>query len=173
MRYFFIQQDNELPCAVQYRDFDVNGGRHVFLKQDAKRLNDSVVLYLKGSGGEARWDFLQCPVTMFDERFRDILEAYEPELFFQEVVLIHKENALQYPYVHTLMDQIDAVSDRTEYYPNGTVKHLVLDQAKIGRHNLFLLAGSHRKDPIISLALAESLLRRQAVGIRLEEVEVE
>lgn len=173
MRYFFIKQDKELPCAIQYRDFDINGGRHVFSKQDAGRLNDSVVLYLKGSGREARWDFLQSPVMMFDERFRDILEAYEPNLFFQEVVLIHKENALQYQYIHTLMEQVDAVSDKTEYYPNGTVKRLVLDSSKIGRHNLFLLEGSHRKDPIVSLALAESLLRRQSIGICFEEVEVE
>lgn len=173
MRYFFIRQDAELSGTIQYRDFDINGGRHVFSRQDAGRLNDSVVLYLKGSGREARWDFLQCPVTMFDERFRDILEAYEPGVFFQEVVLIHKENVLQYQYVHTLMEQLDAVSDKTEYYPNGTVKQLVLDGSKLGRHNLFLLEGNHRKDPIVSLALAESLLRRQPMGIRFEEVEVE
>ncbi len=173
MRYFFIRQDAELSGAIQYRDFDINGGRHVFSRQDAKRLNDSVVLYLKGSGREARWDFLQSPVTMFDERFRDILEAYEPGLFFQEVVLIHKENALQYQYVHTLMEQLHAVSDKTEYYPNGTVKRLVLDHGKIGRHNLFLLEGNYRKDPIVSLALAESLLRRQPMGIHFEEVEAE
>lgn len=173
MRYFFIKQDMELPCAIQYRDFDINEGRHVFSRQDAKRLNDSVVLYLKGSGREARWDLLQCPVTMFDERFREILEAYEPGLFFQDVVLIHKENALQYQYVHTLMEQVDATSDKTEYYPNGTVKRLVLDHRKIGRHHLFLLEGNHRKDPIVSLALAESLLRRQPVGVCFEEAEVE
>ena len=89
------------------------------------------------------------------------------------MVLIHKENALQYQYVHTLMEQVDAVSDKTEYYPNGTVKQLVLDHSKIGRHNLFLLEGNHRKDPIVSLALAESLLRRQPIGIYFEEVEVE
>lgn len=173
MRYFFITQDKELSCGIQYRDFAITGGRHIFLKQDAKRLNDSVVLYLSGSGKEARWDFLQCPVTMFAERFRDILDAYEPGLFFQDVVLIHKENVLQYQYIHTLMEQVDAVGDNTEYYPNGTVKRLVLDREKIGRHHLFMLEGNHRKDPIVSLALAESLLRRQNIGIRFEEVEVE
>ena len=173
MRYFFIKQDMELSCAIQYRDFDITGGRHIFARQDAKKLNDSVVLYLKGSGREARWDFLQCPVTMFDERFKEILEAYEPGLFFQDVVFIHKENLLQYQYVHTLMGQVGAASDKTEYYPNGAVRRLVLDQRKISRHNIFLLAGNHRKDPVVSLALAESLLRRQPIGICFEEVEVE
>lgn len=173
MRYFFITQDKALPCAIQYRDFDINGARHVFSRQEAEKLSDDVVLYLAGSGLEVRWDFLQCPVMMFSERFRDILDAYEQDLFFQEVVLIHKENSLQYRYVHTLMDEIDAAGENTQYYPNGTVKRLVLDRGKIGTHNLFMLSGNHRRDPIVSLALAESLLRRNPIGICFEEVEVE
>lgn len=173
MRYFFITQDKALPCAIQYRDFDINGVRHVFSKQDAGQLNDGVVLYLAGSGKEVRWDFLQRPVTMFSERFKDILDAYEQDLLFQEVVFIHKENSLQYRYVHTIMDEIKAAGEKTEYYPNGTVKRLVLDSRKTGMHNLFMLAGNYRKDPIVSLPLAESLLRRNPIGVRFEEVEVE
>ena len=155
MRYFFITQDKNLPGSIQYRDFDINGSRHVFSKEDSSQLDSVVALYLAGDGNEARWDFLQHPVTMFSRRFRNILDAYEPGLFFQEVVLIHKESSRQYQYVHTLMDQLDAVGSQTEYYPNGTVKRLVLDSRKIGQHNLFLLKGNQRKDPIVSLPLAE------------------
>ncbi len=172
MRYFFITQDRNLPGAIQYRDFDINGSRHLFSKEDSSQLDNVVPIYLAGDGRETRWDFLQHPVTMFSKRFKDVLEAYEPELFFQEVVLIHKENSLQYRYVHTLMDQLEAVGSRTEYYPNGMVKRLVLDAGAVGRHNLFLLNGNQRKDPIVSLPLAESLLRRKPIGICFEEVEV-
>jgi len=172
MRYFFITQDTGLPCAIQYRDFDIKGGRQLFLKEDAARLNDTVALYLAGTGREAAWDFLQRPVAMFSQRFQDILDAYEPGLVFKDVVLIHKENALQYRYVQALMDQIDATGSQTEYYPNGTVKHLVLDSTKTGRHNLFLLEGKQRKDPVASLALVESLLRRKPLGLCFEEIEV-
>lgn len=173
MRYFIISQDANLPCAIRYRDFDINGGRHVFTVEDSDQLNKTVALYLAGNGMEARWDFLQCPVLMFSQRFQDILDAYEPGLLFQEVVMIHKENDLQYRYVHTLMSQIDAVSSNTEYHPNGTIKRLVLDSNKIGRHNLFLLKGSLMKNPIVSLPLAESILRRKPIGVSFEEVEVD
>lgn len=173
MRYFFITQDVSLPCAIRFRDFDINGARHLFTREESSQLNSTVAIYLAGNGKEAGYDFLQHPVTMFSQRFRDILEAYEPGLFFQKVVLIHKENSLQYRYVHTLIEQVDAVGAGTEYYPNGTVKRLVLDSKRIGRHNLFFLRGNLRKDPIVSLALAESLLRRRPVGICFEEVEVE
>ena len=83
MRYFFITQDKNLPGSIQYRDFDINGRRHVFSKEDSSQLDSVVALYLAGDGNEARWDFLQHPVTMFSRRFRNILDAYEPGLFFQ------------------------------------------------------------------------------------------
>ena len=43
---------------------------------------------------------------------------------------------------------------------------------KIAYHHIFMVQGSMMKHPVISLAVAESLLRRQATGIMLEEVEV-
>lgn len=173
MRYFFITQDMSLPCPIRYRDFDIIGGRHLFAKEESGRLNDTVILYLVGNGQEARWDFLQRPVTMFSEQYKEILDAYEPGLIFKSVTLIHKENGLQFRYVHTLMDQVDAIGNRTEYYPNGTIKKLVLDSGKAGRHHMFLLKGCQRTDPIVSLALAESILRRKPIGVCFEEVEVE
>ena len=173
MRYFFITQDVDLPGTIQYRDFDITGGRQLFLKSDSGRLHDATPLYLAGTGKEARPDFLQRPVLMFSQRLKEILYAYEPELIFKEVILIHKESSLQYYYLHTLMEPLDVLSDKTEYYPNRTVKKLVLDQKKIGRHHLFLPEGSQRKDPVVSLALAESLLRRRVTGICFEEVDAE
>lgn len=173
MRYFIITQDTSVPYPIQYRDFDIKGGRHLFLKEDAERLSDRTVLYLSGTGKEARLDFIQRPVTMFSEQFQDILEAYEPGLIFKEVLLIHKENALSYRYVHTLMDSIDSLSPRTEFYPSGMEKRLVLDGRKVTGHHLFLMEGNRRRDPVVSLPLAESLLRRNCMGICFEEVEVE
>ena len=61
MRYFFITQDKNLPGSIQYRDFDINGSRHVFSKEDSSQLDSVVALYLAGDGNEARWDFLQHP----------------------------------------------------------------------------------------------------------------
>lgn len=173
MRYFFIKQDIELPNSIKYRDFDITGGSHLFLPSDSDRLNDVTVLYLAGDGKEARPDFIQRPVNMFSSRLKDILEAYESSLIFKDVILIHKENSIQYNYVQALIEQLEVVSEKTEYYPNQTIKKLVLDSSKIGYHQMFLLAGEHRKDPIVSLPLAESLLRRRITGICFQEVEVE
>ena len=41
MRYFFITQDKNLPGSIQYRDFDINGSRHVFSKEDSSQLDST------------------------------------------------------------------------------------------------------------------------------------
>ena len=88
MRYFFITQDTGLSGAIRFRDFDIQKGGRLFTKADSKKLNDSVVLYLSGSGKEARPDFIQNPVTMCSYRLKDILEAYEDGIEFKDVVMI-------------------------------------------------------------------------------------
>ncbi len=173
MRYFWITQDLSLPCQIQYRDFDIRGGRHLFRKEDQEKIKDMVPLFLSGSGREVRPDFIQRPVIMFSDRLKEILTAYEPELVFKSVVLIHKESGLQYRYVHVLMDCVDGLSEKSQWYPGGMEKHLVLKGEKAAGHHLFLLKGVQRKDPLISLPMAESLLRRKVTGICLEEAEVE
>lgn len=52
MRYFFITQDRNLPGSIRYRDFDINGSRHVFSKADSGQLDSVVALYLAGMAGK-------------------------------------------------------------------------------------------------------------------------
>lgn len=172
MRYFFISQDTKLTETIKFRDFDITGGRMIFTKEESEPLADGAVFYLGGTGKEARPDLIQSPVTMFSGELKDIIDAYEPDLIFKELVLIHKENSLHYSYTQIFMEHLEVLSDRMEYYPNGMPKQLLLDEKKIGFHHMFRLEGPYRKDPVVSLPLAESLLRRKITGICFEEVEV-
>lgn len=172
MRYFFMSQDTMLPKTIKFRDFDITGGRMIFTRKESLHMKDSAELYLEGTGREVRPDLIQSPITMCSDRLRDILNAYEEGLIFKEVSLIHQENSLLYSYVQILMEHLDALSEKTEFYSNGMPKQIILDKKKIGSHQIFRLDGPYRKDPIISMPLAESLLRRDIMGVKIEEVEV-
>lgn len=172
MRYFFISQDTTLPKTIKFRDFDITGGRMIFTKTESAHMKDSAEFYLGGTGREARPDFIQSPVAIFSNRLRDIINAYEEGLIFKEVSLIHQENSLLYGYVQILMEHLDALSEKTEFYSNGMPKRIILGKQKIGSHQIFRLDGPYRKDPIISMPLAESFLRRDIMGVKMEEVEV-
>lgn len=172
MRYFFINQDINLSKTINFRDFDLIGGRMIFTKEESETMIDGAVLYLGGTGREVRPDLIQSPVTIFSNRLRDIINAYEEDLIFKELSLIHQNNALLYSYVQIFMEHLNVLSEQVEFYPTGMPKQLILDRKKIGNHQIFRLDGPYRKDPIISMPLAESLLRRDIIGINFEEVEV-
>jgi len=172
MRYFFISQDTKLPETIKFQDFDITGGRMVFTKEESEPMVDGAVFYLGGTGREVRPDLIQSPVTIFSDRLRDILDAYEADLIFKELSLIHTENSLLYSYVQVFMEHLEVLSEQTEFFPNGMPKQLILDKKKIGFHQIFRLEGPYRKDPVISMPLAESLLKRKITGICFEEVEV-
>ncbi len=171
MRFFIMKQDIQLLYGIQFRDFDITNNTYFFTKADSEKLNDTTILYLKGEG-EIAPDFIEHPVQMIAKKWKDIFDAYEDNLIFKDVIFLHKEKKKEYQYHQILMDELPVVSEETEYYPNGMEKKLILDQKKIAYHHIFMVQGSMMKHPVISLAVAESLLRRQATGIMLEEVEV-
>lgn len=171
-RYFIISQDRSLQDMILLRDFNICGQRHLFHKEDAERINHTTVLYLASDTGEEAPDFIQSPVQMVSLMMKSVLDMYEDELIFKKVALINKEKKSEMVYYQVLMDEIEGLSNTVERYPNNTEKKIVLDNKKIGAHKVFMLADSRMKDPIVSLEVVESMLRRHVTGVLFQEVEV-
>lgn len=171
MRFFTMQQDITLPDVIQFREFDICGPRHIFYKEDEADLNDSTVMYLK-EGGETIPDFIQSPIALVSDKVKKVLDMYEDDMVFKIVVFANKEEETMVLYHQLLLERMDMLSDQTEFYSNGSIKRLALDEKKIGEHKAFMLEDKRFPHPFISLEVAESLLRRHVVGIILKEVEV-
>lgn len=172
MRYFKMKQDFNLPYSFKLRDFEMNGKHQTFYKAEADQLKESTVLYVMGNGDEAYSDLIQNPVYMASALVQHVLDLYEDDLIFKKVILINKEAQTQAVYYHVLTEHIEALSDRTPFYPDGREKKVILDSQKIGDHKVFQLKDSKATHLYVSLEVVESLLRRNVQGIIFEEVEV-
>lgn len=173
MRFFTMEQDKMLPDMIQLRDFDICGPRHVFLKKDAAIINPSTTLYFSEKSGETAPDFIQSPIALVSDMVKQVLDAYEDHMVFRSVSLIDKERGEILLYHTLLLEEMDMLSERAEFYPNGSVKHLLLDSKKIGDHKIFAMDTRRFRNPFVSLEVVESLLRRNVSGILFREVEVE
>nr|WP_288828263.1 hypothetical protein [uncultured Clostridium sp.] len=171
-RYFFMEQDKNIRDCICLEQFDIKGPKHIFKKKDAYRLNDTTVLYLADNGGEIAPDFLQSPVYMISEKVQKVLSMYEDSLIFKRIVMIDKANASQMMYYHVLFEEVEGLTPLTERYPDGTEKNICLSREKIDGYRAFMLKDSRKKVPVISLEVAESLLRRNLIGVELKEIEV-
>lgn len=158
---------------IEFRDFDICGPRYIFYKKDADKINDSTTLYLTEKSGECAPDFIQSPIPLVSDIVKKVLDMYEDDMIFKSVAIISKEREFILPYHTLLLDSIDLLSEKTEFYPNGSVKRLVLDSNRIGEHHVFWINDKRFRNPFISLEIVESLLRRNVTGIIFQEVEVE
>ncbi len=173
MRFFTMEQDRSLTDRIELRDFDILGQRHLFLKKDADRINDSTTLYLADKTGETAPDFIQSPIFLVSDVVKKVLDMYEDDMIFKTVALVDKKKGDILVYHTLLLEPFDMLSEKAEFYPNGSVKRLVLDKEKIGEHKVFLLEDKRFPNPFVSLEVVESLLRRHVTGIIWKEVEVE
>ena len=63
------------------------------------------------------------------------------------------------------------IGSKAQFYPNGVLKKLVLNRDAIGDHSIFRVNGIIEKQIVIRFDVAESILRRPMVGIKLEGIE--
>lgn len=172
MRFFRMKQDKTLPDVIQFRDFDLCGPRHVFYKEDADNLNDFTMMYTAEKSGETSPDFIQSPIQMVSDTVKQVFVMYEDYMVFPSIVITNSKEERMLKYYHLLPERLDVFSEQTEFYPNGSVKRLVLDKDKIGENKVFMLPDLRFSHPFVSLEVVESLLRRKVTGILFEEVEV-
>lgn len=173
MRFFTMEQDQNIPDMIEFRDFDICGPRHIFYRKDAEDVNESTTLFLTEKSGECAPDFIQSPIPMVSDTVKKVLDMYEDDMIFKSVAIISKEREVILPYHTLLLDGMNMLSEKTEFYANGSVKKLVLDSKKIGEHHIFWLSDKRFRNPFVSLEVVESLLRRNVTGIIWQEVEVE
>ncbi|MEJ8553215.1 hypothetical protein [Tepidibacter sp. Z1-5] len=171
MKYFILNQDNEIGNSIKLRDFQSN--KHmVFTKNQESALNDVSTIFVIGDEDSIYTDFIENPVFLISKELKKVFEMHEHTLIYKTVVLSNIEQQIQKVYHMVLTDIIDAISEKTTYYKNNWEENIVLDKSKIQNHNIFQIKGVTKNYFIVSLDVAESILRRGFVGVSFEEVEV-
>lgn len=117
-------------------------------------------------------DFLEFPIPLVSDRLKVLLEKYMPGLEWEAAILTDFQQARQDVYWVLRPPIIDCLSAQTEWYPNDTLKRLVLRQGEM-ESPVFRIEGLIEPHIYIHLSVAESLLRRSFTGIRVQRVEIE
>lgn len=147
---------------------------NVVSKSDFDKLDDNIVAYFRGEAVPEISGVLAHPSFLICDDLKSLLQLYNPQLQAKAIQLFagemeSKENYLYWlPYIET----VGCLHDSTEKYPNGMLKQLVLDNKLLPHASIFRPDGLLEDIVVISLPLAESILRRCFYGIHLDPVEV-
>lgn len=165
MKYFELQEAPELKYAPQlenwYGKFDV---RDIKL-EGFPRLPDRQLFTIKPSDRTIFTDIIQFPFLLLSLKVTEVIKMYRERCFCRDVILLDQISGKSELYQLPVFDETDKLSirERQDGAKNETVE---LDK------HIFWVRDSLKRHTVISLDLAESLLRREVTGLGLKEIEL-
>jgi len=174
MEYFELTQSTNVLHAIQIYNLDPKQYLYRFTKEKFDELPDLKVGYFSGSPAEEVCDVLIDPTFMVSEAIKQLLSLYDDEIRWKAIQLfplIESYNVLPLYWV-PLFAELSCLHADTRKYDSGTLEHLVLDRRCLLDKDIFCVGGLLEHKVIVSLPVAESLLRRRMYGIGLKKVMV-
>lgn len=114
---------------------------------------------------------------LISDKMKLILEKYSPATFFKRLVFMDTVHRRQEVYWLMEPPMLAAVSSHSQIgkpgLPWGKINKLVLDREQIGHESMFTLSDALTPYLLVSLGIAESMLRRDAWGVQFERVQVQ
>lgn len=174
MDYFLLKQDERYTNTPRIIDlFKKIDTRNITLLK-AHNIEDIIVFNVTADDNCEFLDVLDSQVFLISDDMKKIIEKYDRDILFKRLPLIDKKNSRQKNYSLPIFKEIEALSDKSELNLNKTVvKKIVLDKEKIHGKKIFKIKESSKPLIVIRLDVAESLLRRNFKGIKLERLQVE
>ncbi|SUA98375.1 Uncharacterised protein [Paenibacillus thiaminolyticus] len=173
MRYFRLMVDERVKNRVEPAAMSPLQVTDILTEtQGQKQQEASLFLAVHTDPHTVYPDFLEFPLPLVSDRMKALLEQYMPGLEWRAAILTDFQQARQDVYWLLRPPMEDCLSAQTEWYPNQTLKRLVLRQGEV-ESPVFRIKGLIEPHIYIHLAVAESLLRRFFTGIRVQRVEME
>lgn len=149
--------------------YKVDPQRHD-LPKSFNQLPSVSIIPVDQTSEEQYLDWLSKPWPMISDEMKNILALYNPKMEYKQIDLIDRQNYLQHTYWSFYVPSVDCLSPETEFYPDRSLKNLVVNRQKIKTHHFFSIRGIREPLYLVSLDAAESLLRRELTGFILESV---
>ena len=121
-------------------------------------------------------DYVKIPTPMVSEPLKKVFQMYDEEIRFKGVQCypkrmedVKKGAPLYFTYY---CEQLECLHSKAEIAPNGAVMKLVVNKNKLRGKDIIVIGGIQEKITLVSLGVAESILRRNLFGVAFEEVDL-
>lgn len=172
MKYFIMSLDaayTDVPRAVNW--YDKINPKWVN-KEEAYRLPRRELLFISHQDRVVYTDVLMKPFFLISAVVRDVMLMYDPLVDMKEVILLDSERRESKLYYLPILEEFETVEERYLQPLNKQHENIMLVDGKIDDKSVFIIKGKFKKYVICNLELIESLLKRGAVGIGLQEIKI-
>lgn len=176
MEYFALKQSKDVVNPIKVFGVDMENYTAIMTHQDFKNLKRSKVAYAEYTRSHEIPDILTYPTYMVSDTIRRVLHMYDDNISFKSIQVFPtlKKDLQEATRTYWIYDCVmeDCLHPDTVILPNGEAQEIILDKKKVKGRDIFRVKGTLDNKLFISLAVAESILRRNVYGVTLEKVKV-
>lgn len=169
MKYYIMSQDKRISNGIAFKEISTSETFEVG-EEFRGKIKKNLVLHMKDTGHTAYAEMLETPFIMVSENLCKVIQMYDEESEFTNILLASQMGKPALDYKVALIERMDCLHENTEFYKDHSVKKLILDKQKIGDRQIFKIKGISPHYVVVSMNIAESILRRSIYGVRLEEI---
>lgn len=174
MEYFRLKQDTDYIAAPVIEDVIQKIDRRYTTPMQAHKIEETTIFSLRGKEIPDFIDLLSRQLFLVTELLKETFKLYLPGLPFKMVLLAHRVQKMQKTYYLPIFEPLECLSPASILTPDKSiVKQIVLKQSLIENKALFRVAHSRETIIVARLDAAESILRRNFRGIKLEKIQTE
>ncbi len=170
MKYFEIKLDSDnyvdAPRLINwYKIQDVR----LIRWETYHKLKNRLIYNIDSSEYIVSTDIISFPFLLVSPMVRETIKMYGDKVVFKETILLNVEKDFEQVYYLPVMEEseqikLSYVGKNESYSQKEKVPEWAVER------NIFWVRKKEKRHTIISLDLAESLLRRNAIGVELKEV---
>lgn len=172
MEYFELMVDPSIsnPIQIQHVDHSVYKNDATYEEFDAAP--KMTVGYFDNSPQTEIYDLLGQPALLISDNLKRLFALYVPEMPFKGIRvyandLEDNESPLYWwPYI----PPIECLSSQATKYPTGMLEHFILDRNALHGEDIFRVDSILENKVVISLSIAESMIRRKMTGFTLKPI---
>ena len=175
MEYYRMKMNDVITNYINIERLDTTVYKQNCSPEEFEKLPKGIVTYYHDTRGLEIPDVLQRPLLLVKENVKDILQMYDEHIKGKPIKVFASEREIEVAPTYWLLnyEEVDCLSKDVTVYPNGELKEIILDKSKIQNRDVFRVKGTQENIIIVSLAVAESMLRRQVYGVDFERVKTE
>lgn len=175
MRFYQLSWENIGNPVPKILNWTEKMDYHAVVHKEIWKLPERTLLYIEPNTDTIFPDIINSPFLLVSDKMWEVMKKYRVHAEGKEVVLLDTINGHIGIYYMPHLKEYDCLSDKTVFNNDGSViQKVVLDSRKLDKlPPVFRIAGVAKDYVIGRMDFVESILRRDAVGLKISETEVE
>lgn len=167
-----METDRNYTKLPVIKDLHKNIDARDLHKNSYYKIPKRMLLKIMGDPDTQYTDIIVQPMFLISERIKNVLEKYEPNLNYKEIILLDQQYGRAEKYFLPTIEGIDCLEEESEFnLDHSILNKIVIDSNKTEDKCIFAISGVKNRHIIVRLDFVESILRRNGKGFRLKEIE--